>query len=481
MAKSNSKKKVLKNAQKVAAVSSLNSVANNKKKSQSDNKAASAQKSTASSAKKDAKKTSPATAPKAKGKKNTSKKKSQKVVAGRPWKDKAVKGKHSASSKAGKFSAHSAAALKQTGKDEKNDGKKIAKGKMSAGKRVLIVCAAVVALVFAGSCIAFAAIEQSRSEHVPQTTMLDGQVDVSGLTEEELREVVEARVANEISTTLTLNVGDTNHQIRMADIGTINIDRTIEQAFAPYGDNLVTRYFMTMGEFFQTDPPEFDVSTMCDVDHEMLEDEIARISANSGAGPKNAGYAFDDGTRSLVIAPAKQGVIVNEPETVGIIEEVLAAPGNGDPKRLMIQADVTVAEPESYAPGQAILVDTVRCFVQLYQDGEMVEQFDCTPGTSGYATPTGDFYLSYKDAAPTWYNPHSAWSEGMEETIPPGPSNPLGVRALAVSCGNGIFIHGTSNVGGLGSPGSHGCVRLSNNNITKLFDMVSEGIPIIIR
>ena len=69
----------------------------------------------------------------------------------------------------------------------------------------------------------------------------------------------------------------------------------------------------------------------------------------------------------------------------------------------------------------------------------------------------------------------------MEETIAPGPSNPLGVRALAVSCGGGIFLHGTTNTGGLGSPGSHGCVRLSNSNIVELYDRVSVGIPIIIR
>lgn len=50
-----------------------------------------------------------------------------------------------------------------------------------------------------------------------------------------------------------------------------------------------------------------------------------------------------------------------------------------------------------------------------------------------------------------------------------------------MSCGGGIFLHGTTNTGGLGSPGSHGCVRLSNSNIVELYDRVSVGIPIIIR
>lgn len=470
MAKSNSKKSVIKNAQKVAATSSLNSVANKKKgnaKNAQKSAASSSQKSAASGSQKAAKKK--ATAPKAKGNRNTSKKKSQKVIAGRPYKDTAKSKAKKA--KTGKYSAQ------KTGTHSQKKGAV----KMSAAKKAVIVAIAAVLVVFGCTCVAFASIEQSRAQYVPATTVLDGQLDISGMTEPELREILTARVANEISTTLTLNVGDTSHQVRMADIGTVDVDKTVRQAFAPYGDNPVVRYFLTMGELVTGSSPQFNVCTMCDVDDERLAAKIASISANSGAEPRDAGYAFDANTRTLVIAPAKQGVVMNQDATIQGIKEALAIPNNGDPKRLMIQADATIAEPSSYVPGQAIYVDTRRCYVQLYEGGALVEEFDCTPGTSGYATPTGDFYLSYKDPAPTWYNPHSGWSEGMPDTIPPGPSNPLGVRALAVSCGNGIFIHGTTNAGGLGSPGSHGCVRLSNNNIIKLYDMVSEGIPIIIR
>ena len=172
---------------------------------------------------------------------------------------------------------------------------------------------------------------------------------------------------------------------------------------------------------------------------------------------------------------------MDEPATVARIEEALAGADNGDPERLSIQAEAIITEPESNDPGQGIFVDTRKCRVHLYENGVEVVSYPCTPGMSGYATPKGDFTLSYKDPAPIWYNPHSDWSEGMEETIAPGPSNPLGVRALAVSCGGGIFLHGATNTGGLGSPGSHGCVRLSNSNIVELYDRVSVGIPIIIR
>ena len=37
------------------------------------------------------------------------------------------------------------------------------------------------------------------------------------------------------------------------------------------------------------------------------------------------------------------------------------------------------------------------------------------------------------------------------------------------------------DVGQLGSPGSHGCVRLANSDIVELYNRVSAGIPIFIR
>ena len=38
-----------------------------------------------------------------------------------------------------------------------------------------------------------------------------------------------------------------------------------------------------------------------------------------------------------------------------------------------------------------------------------------------------------------------------------------------------IYIHGTHDVGGLGKPLSHGCIRMSNDDVIELFDLVSAG------
>jgi L,D-transpeptidase YbiS len=41
-----------------------------------------------------------------------------------------------------------------------------------------------------------------------------------------------------------------------------------------------------------------------------------------------------------------------------------------------------------------------------------------------------------------------------------------------------IYIHGTPDNTELGKPGSHGCIRMANEDIVELFDMVDIGTPV---
>lgn len=44
-----------------------------------------------------------------------------------------------------------------------------------------------------------------------------------------------------------------------------------------------------------------------------------------------------------------------------------------------------------------------------------------------------------------------------------------------------IYLHGTPHEGEIGSPGSHGCVRMGNRDIRELFDLVPVGTPVDIQ
>jgi len=43
-----------------------------------------------------------------------------------------------------------------------------------------------------------------------------------------------------------------------------------------------------------------------------------------------------------------------------------------------------------------------------------------------------------------------------------------------------IYIHGTPDSEPMGQPCSHGCVRMRNQDIIELFDMVATGTPVVI-
>ena len=61
------------------------------------------------------------------------------------------------------------------------------------------------------------------------------------------------------------------------------------------------------------------------------------------------------------------------------------------------------------------------------------------------------------------------WARGREYT-PPGPNNPMGrVKLFFMPL---YFIHGTPERESIGTPASHGCVRMKNADIIELFDLV---------
>jgi len=59
----------------------------------------------------------------------------------------------------------------------------------------------------------------------------------------------------------------------------------------------------------------------------------------------------------------------------------------------------------------------------------------------------------------------------------PGLQDPLKARWMGF---NGAGIHGTDDVGSLGSAASHGCIRMAIPDVIELYDQVPVGAPIYI-
>jgi len=60
-----------------------------------------------------------------------------------------------------------------------------------------------------------------------------------------------------------------------------------------------------------------------------------------------------------------------------------------------------------------------------------------------------------------------------------GPGNPLGARALYIA--NTVYrIHGTNQPTTIGSAVSSGCFRLTNPDVTDLYDRIPVGTRVVV-
>lgn len=343
--------------------------------------------------------------------------------------------------------------------------------------KVALIIVGVVVVLFAAALAILAFDDGKRIQEVPQTTMLDGKINVSGMTAEELDKTVTTRVKNGFTTKVALSAGGEEYIIDLSEVGTLDAQQTVDQAFAPYDVPFYERYLDRVMTLVGAKRHTYDITTAIAPNKEKLTEQVEKIAEKVNRDAEDAGYKYSNG--KLVTVKAKDGLKLDVDATVEAVTEAL----EGETTHVTAHVDATVkkTKAENTKPGQAIFIDCGSCMIYLYENGKVTFKQPCSPGRSGYETPTGDWTLSAKIRNPTWTNPGSDWAKNMPETIGPGRSNPMGLRKLAVSCGDGIFIHGTDNIGALGSPDSHGCIRVSNDEIVKLFDMVSEGIPIIIR
>lgn len=91
----------------------------------------------------------------------------------------------------------------------------------------------------------------------------------------------------------------------------------------------------------------------------------------------------------------------------------------------------------------------------------------------------GRFRIGRKRAQPVWHVPDSIRAERPElpERVPPGPDNPLGPFWLTIGR-TSYGLHGTNNRWSIGREATHGCLRLYNDEIERLFARTPVGAPI---
>lgn len=132
------------------------------------------------------------------------------------------------------------------------------------------------------------------------------------------------------------------------------------------------------------------------------------------------------------------------------------------------------------------------------RDGETVRSYPISSSRFGigtqegsFKTPTGNFRIAQKIGGDV---PHGTI---FRSRVALGPEDPLPStddlvmsRILwldgiddhnANTRDRFIYIHGTKHEDKIGSPASHGCIRMRNTDVVELFELVDETTAVVIR
>ena len=132
-----------------------------------------------------------------------------------------------------------------------------------------------------------------------------------------------------------------------------------------------------------------------------------------------------------------------------------------------------------HKPGTIVIETGERRLYLVLEDGKAMK-YGIGVGRDGF-TWSGTHRITRKAEWPGWTPPPA-----MRKRVPDlpaymegGPDNPLGARALYI--GSTLYrVHGTSEPWSIGQAVSSGCIRLTNDDVTDLYERVKVGALIVV-
>ncbi|HNQ24200.1 MAG TPA: L,D-transpeptidase family protein [Phycisphaerae bacterium] len=119
------------------------------------------------------------------------------------------------------------------------------------------------------------------------------------------------------------------------------------------------------------------------------------------------------------------------------------------------------------------VVDKAAHTLDVYLGDYLVRHFRVGLGAEG-STPTGEWRVSVKLVNPTYYPPRGGKIVAADD-----PQNPLGERWIGLEGVSGealgqerYGVHGTIDPDSIGRNASHGCIRMFNEDVEFLYDLL---------
>ena len=139
-----------------------------------------------------------------------------------------------------------------------------------------------------------------------------------------------------------------------------------------------------------------------------------------------------------------------------------------------------VESPGRFAPGTIYINTAERRLYLILRNGEAL-RYGIGVGRDGFRW-SGIHRISAKKEWPGWTPPAQmrARRPDLPRYLPGGIENPLGARAMYL--GSTLYrIHGSNEPETIGRAVSSGCFRMTNEDVTDLYNRVAVGATVIVR
>ncbi len=344
---------------------------------------------------------------------------------------------------------------------------------MGRKTQIAVITAAVLVLLGAGVAYAY---DSSQKDKIAEGIRVAG-VDVGGLDQEEATALVRKRLLAPLRHSLEVRFDGESWELPGAELKVrANIEEAVEEAVAESQDGglpaRLVRY-VTGGEVEESITPPVEYS------ESAINKFVRRVAEDVNQEPRNA--SVEPSGEELVVVAGENGRKLRDNL---LTDELNAAVLNANAPRRIV-ARMTVTKPEVTKSEVAaeypsyLILDRATYTLRLFENLKLAKTYTVAVGQEGLETPEGLYAIEAMEENPTWHVPESDWAGSLAgQSIPPGPSNPIKARWMAIYEGAGI--HGTEETSSLGTAASHGCVRMAIPDVEELYDRVELGTPIYI-
>jgi lipoprotein-anchoring transpeptidase ErfK/SrfK len=342
-------------------------------------------------------------------------------------------------------------------------------------QRSFVISAVVVAaLIF--SAVGAYAYDSAHDQQIAHGVKAGG-VNIGGLSTRAARRKLDASLTPKLVRTLTVVYQGQRFDL---DPGRarlrVNVHAMVNDALdKSRGGNIISRTLR--GIFGGT--VHAHVPASVSYDHGAVDAFVKQVAGGVNRAPRDATIAVSAGHLNKV--DSQDGRVVREDDLRGNIQSALtktrqnrdvAVPTN------VTRPRVTSSQLASRYPS-VITIYRAGFTLRLYKNLNVVHTYTIAVGRQGLETPAGEYTVQDKEINPSWHVPNSSWAGSLAgQVIPPGPQDPLKARWIGITDGSGI--HGTEDIGSLGSAASHGCIRMSIPDVIELYNQTPYGSKIFV-